>query len=182
MVTDFYSNSEPDRLILQMQMQQTIQMGQGAAILKHKLKDVSHALLYLAGHDTMRAVLDNPDPKNIALLTENFIAFSRSKTTYFTSRWIDETGMERVRSDSLTDHPVVIDKEHLQDKKNRYYFPNTLAQPPGAIFISSMNLDIERGKPDSPFRPMPRIGTSAVDSRGNRRGVVLINYNGSDIP
>ncbi len=180
-VSWFYGNSESDKLILHLQMRQTVQMKQGAAILKHLLEDVSQNLLYLTGHDTMLAVLDDPDSENLRLLAENFLAFSRSKTTYFTIRWLDETGMEQVRVDYFADRPVVIDRQHLQSKKNRYYFSDTFRLAPGSIFISPMDLNIEHGNLVIPFRPMIRIGTSVVDSQGNKRGIVMINYNGSEM-
>ncbi|MDH4322211.1 MAG: GAF domain-containing protein, partial [Desulfobulbaceae bacterium] len=48
--------------------------------------------------------------------------------------------------------------------------------PKGGIFVSQMDLNIEHGAIESPLKPVIRFGTPIFNSRGEKKGIVLLNY------
>jgi len=44
------------------------------------------------------------------------------------------------------------------------------------MFLSALDLNVERGQVESPFKPMLRFAVPVFDSSGRRRGVYIINY------
>ncbi|MBI4641005.1 MAG: HAMP domain-containing protein [Candidatus Tectomicrobia bacterium] len=104
-----------------------------------------------------------------------FLIFSRGKRAYYQIRYIDERGMEIVRLNFDGQAPLPVPKEKLQNKGNRYYFQEAMALPPGQIYISPMDLNIEHGFVEIPHRPVVRYATPVANRLGERRGVVIIN-------
>jgi diguanylate cyclase (GGDEF)-like protein len=100
------------------------------------------------------------------------------KQKYDQIRFIDITGMEKVRVDFKGGDPAIVPERGLQNKGNRYYFKDTLALLRGEIFISPFDLNIEHGKIEEPLKPMIRLGTPVFDKENQKRGVVILNYLG----
>ncbi len=76
---------------------------------------------------------------------------------------------------------VVADQCKLQNKKNRYYFRDVFKLNQGEVFVSPLDLNIERGEIEQPLKPMIRFGTPIFDKYSNKRGIVLLNYLGSKL-
>ena len=51
----------------------------------------------------------------------------------------------------------------------------------GQVFVSPLDLNIERGAIEQPLKPMIRLATPVFDSAGDKRGIVLINYLGAKL-
>ncbi len=69
----------------------------------------------------------------------------------------------------------------LQDKSTRYYFREAMQTPPGDVYVSPMDLNIERGVVEVPHKPVVRYATSVINSRGKKKGIVIINIYASRI-
>ena len=50
----------------------------------------------------------------------------------------------------------------LQNKKDRYYFQDTMTLEKGQIFISKLDLNMENGVLEQPIKPMLRLGTPVL--------------------
>ncbi|WP_339137211.1 MAG: ATP-binding protein [Candidatus Electrothrix sp. GW3-4] len=172
----FYGDLVETNKINQIVNQDTFYIGQGVGTLSYNLKQISRDLLYLAGQSSLLDQITHPDQQNLERLSENFIHFSRIKGYYDQIRWIDETGMERVRVDYASDGPKTTPPHLLQNKNGRYYVTETLKLSLGEIFISPLDLNIERGQLEYPFKPTIRIATPLTDHSGKRRGLLIINY------
>lgn len=112
-------------------------------------------------------------------LNDAFTDFARSRDFYFILRFIDAGGMERVRVDRTFAGPVVIPPQDLQDKSGRYYFKNSMQAGKNDVYLSSFDLNIEHGRIEIPYRPTLRFGCPVIDATGRKRGVVILNYNGT---
>jgi hypothetical protein len=156
--------------------QDTFYIGQGVGTLSYNLKKITRDLLYLAGQSSLIDQITHPDQKNLQQLAQNFTNFSRIKGYYDQIRWIDETGMERVRVNYAPDGPKTVPSDLLQSKHGRYYLTETLKLSPGEIFISPLDLNIEHGQVEYPFKPTIRIATPLADHAGEQRGILIINY------
>ncbi|MDX2075055.1 MAG: GAF domain-containing protein [bacterium] len=113
-------------------------------------------------------------------LEDNLVALANVRVNYQQLRFIDATGLERVRVDfdPLTNTAQRI--TNLQNKADRGYFTNTLNQPNGGLYISPLELNRE-GNPatiqlleDGSVVPVIRYGIPIYFS--NRlMGIVVIN-------
>lgn len=150
----------------------------GTAALTSSIEPVTRDLMYLARHSALRSAVAQPTAQNLAHLAEDFSSFADAKQLYDQIRWIDETGMERVRMDLLQGKATVIAPDKLQNKAQRYYVTDTLKLNPGEVFISPFDLNVEQDKIEQPYKPMIRLATPIADHQGQQRGMVILNYYG----
>ncbi|MBL7016307.1 MAG: response regulator [Kiritimatiellales bacterium] len=146
----------------------------GGTLVKEKLTDITRDLRYLASLHQFNS--DHASHEAV-----HWVPFCAIKGIYDQIRFLDETGQEQTRINYHPDGPVVVPKDQLQNKGSRYYFTNTFKLNPGEIFVSPLDLNIEQGHVEVPFKPMIRIGTPVADATGTKRGVVLLNYSGADL-
>ena len=119
---------------------------------------------------------DAPAIKNRQHLEALMLNFAQTKGLYDQVRFIDKGGRERIRINYNNGHPKIVTSDNLQDKGQRYYFKDTFSLEPDSIFVSPLDLNIERGEIEQPLKPMLRVGTPVIDDAGQKRGIVLVNY------
>ncbi|MCI5145195.1 MAG: PAS domain-containing sensor histidine kinase [Candidatus Electrothrix sp. AR3] len=176
----FYVGMELKHEIHRLQNQETLYVGQGIGTLSHSLETISKDLFYLVDQKSLLERVVNPTPKNRDHLAQDFINFSNHRRLYYQIRWLDNTGMERVRVEYFPDGPEKITEQSLQDKSNRYYFTETLKLNPGEAFISPLDLNIEHGEIDPPFKPTIRAATPIVHL-GKKYGILIFNYSAQEM-
>lgn len=132
-------------------------------------------LRYLAGRESIIALADG-DGSVRAALSRDLLSFSRHKKRYDQVRFLNADGKERVRINFNAGAPTIVTDDALQNKRGRYYFDDTLSLQQGEVFISPLDLNIERGTVEKPFKPMIRFGMPIFGSDGERKGIVLFNY------
>lgn len=110
-----------------------------------------------------------------ANLTVNFLNFSKSRGIYYQIRYLDETGQEIIRVDKLDGDPFVVPEDKLQNKAGRYYFEEAMKIKEDEIYISPLDLNIENGQIEVPYKPVVRYSTPVFDNRGQAKGVVITN-------
>lgn len=153
-----------------------LSVGVASGVLDRRLQVVVNDLLALAGSSTLRELADATTPATRGRATEDFIAFSRAKPAYDQIRWIGRDGQEIVRVDHKDGMATGIAPEQLQNKGDRYYFSATMGLMPGAVYVSELDLNIERGEIERPYKPMLRVATPIADSSGEKRGILILNY------
>jgi len=102
--------------------------------------------------------------------------FSGDKKIYDQIRYIDADGFEKIRINYAEGGAVSVDTFGLQNKKDRYYFTDTMALRDGQVYISKIDLNIENGVIEQPIKPMIRICTPIFDKQGKPLGIVAVNY------
>lgn len=107
-----------------------------------------------------------------------FLILAKKSGRYDQIRYIDGTGKERIRVNDNGGNPTVVPEDQLQNKHGRYYFEDTYALERNRIFVSPLDLNIEHQKIEVPYKPMIRFGTPVFDRKGNKKGVILLNYFG----
>ncbi|PLX42580.1 MAG: hypothetical protein C0608_02850 [Deltaproteobacteria bacterium] len=115
---------------------------------------------------------------NIIDLQENLREFSIARKVYDQIRIIGLDGMELVRINYNDGNPSAVAQADLQNKSGRYYFEDTLKLNEGEIFISPLDLNIEKGVIEFPLKPMIRVGAPVFDYKGRKMGIALVNYFG----
>ena len=91
-------------------------------------------------------------------------------------RYLSADGEERIRVNYTTNGAYVVEPQNLQNKKNRYYFTESIDLEDGQIYISKLDLNIENGEIEQPLKPMIRIATPIISDSGEHLGVVVANY------
>jgi len=124
-------------------------------------------------------MLENDDPDDRLKLSRIFLDFCKTKALYDQVRFLDETGMELIRVNFNQGQPYIVPKDKLQNKAKRYYFADTIKLDPGQVFVSPLDLNIERDQIEQPLKPMIRFGTPVAYTEGRKRGIVLLNYFGA---
>jgi hypothetical protein len=81
-----------------------------------------------------------------------FLDMAHAKPNFDQIRYIDREGLEKLRVNSNGGRPTVVPEEQLQDKSGRYYFTDGMAVPPGEIYMSQMDLNVERGQIELPHK------------------------------
>lgn len=148
------------------------------------LETVREDVLFLSRLPTVQDLIEAPpDPSRavVAQVEHAFLAFSESRKAYYQIRYLDERGREVARVDFDGERHYVVPASTLQDKSPRYYFRDAMAGPPGAIYVSPMDLNEEWGKVESPPKPVVRYATRLFNSRGAPRGIVIVNLYASRI-
>lgn len=159
---------------LKNQESQTIQLQSRA--IADEFDNIVSDLLVLTGQNELYSYLRNPSPEKLDDIENEYLELSSRKKTYDQIRYINETGMEVVRVNYNQGRPEAVEQAALQNKFNRYYFSDTFQLERDEVFVSPLDLNIERGEIEKPFKPMIRLGTPVFDETGTKRGIVLINY------
>jgi methyl-accepting chemotaxis protein len=107
-----------------------------------------------------------------------FSSMMEVKPYYMQLRYIDEKGNELMRIDSDSKKIKIIPDSQLQNKADRDYFPATMKLKLGEVYVSSLNLNQERGKIEIPYKPTIRYATPIFNAKGERQGIVIANVLG----
>lgn len=153
----FYGPTEIEREFNNLRSQEVLNIGLGAGELARNIDYLTPDLLLIAHHSALITALDDPSPANIAHLAADFVNICGAKKLYDQIRWIDESGMERVRVDYVQNRPIVVATDKLQDKSKRYFFTDTIKLKADEVFISPLDLNIEHNEIEMPFKPMLRL-------------------------
>ncbi|MBF0249609.1 MAG: PAS domain S-box protein [Alphaproteobacteria bacterium] len=111
-----------------------------------------------------------------ARVTQGFLNFMATKRRYDQIRLLDLNGMEVVRVNYNDGKPAAVPAAELQDKSHRYYFKDAVDLPPGRIYMSPLDLNIEHHEVELPIKPMIRAAAPVYDADGRKTGVLVLNY------
>lgn len=143
--------------------------------VKTGLQAVATDLCVLAQQNELSHLLLKDRQEARLAMAAEYLALARNTDDYDQIRFLDDQGQEIVRVNHNGGRPAIVAETELQDKANRYYFRETMALEPGQIYVSPLDLNIEHGEIEEPYKPMIRVGTPVVDASGDKRGIVLIN-------
>ena len=135
--------------------------------------------LYLSSSRTLIAWLQ--DQAEYETAAADLLNFARSRRVYDHVRFLDMQGNERIRINEYNGYFFVESKNALQNKAHRYYYQESAKLKQGEIYLSRLDLNVENGEIEIPYRPMVRIGTPVFDDAGNKRGVLVLNMPGNQI-
>lgn len=145
------------------------------------LKLVASDLMILAEGKTLAALLADRTSDSRSNLAEEFRLVAQQKRLYDQLRFLDDQGQEAVRVNFQGGEPLIVAENNLQSKRDRYYFQQTSQLGKGEIYISPFDLNVENGQIEQPSKPTIRLATPVFDSLGQRRGMVIINYLGTNL-
>jgi hypothetical protein len=147
-----------------------------AGIASKALKNIDSDLIFLSKSEHLKEIIEDKNKNTIQSLQKLFYNFSEAKIIYDQIRYLDMNGMEIVRVNYSDGKPQIVAESQLQNKNDRYYFRDTYELDSGEIFISPLDLNVENGKVETPYKPMLRIGIPIFNEKGQKRGIIILNY------
>jgi signal transduction histidine kinase len=176
--TIYYQQVEIEKVVLK-----TNELGKvdlQTKVISADFHSVVSDLMIISKQNELERVFEGVDGQKQAL-SQEFLLFSRYKKLYDQIRFLDQSGKEVVRVNFKQGEPAIVPEEKLQVQAKRYWFNDTLRLNQGQVFVSPLDLNIERGQVEQPLKPMIRFGTPVFDRRGQKRGIVILNYFGAKL-
>lgn len=124
--------------------------------ISRQINSVYADLLFLGQSSVFRRVQENPG-LDTAALESAWLRYLAERPYIQQLRYLNEQGRERVRVHLLDGQVRAVPDDALQDKSNRYYFRQAVALEPGQLYLSPLDLNVENGVIERPFRPMVRF-------------------------
>ncbi|MFT7004597.1 MAG: PAS domain S-box-containing protein, partial [Sulfurimonas sp.] len=139
-------------------------------------KNKAPFLLMIPKHEKVLNYLQNRDISSYEETKRFLYYLTLSDRNIFQLRIFDINGDELLRVERSANKKVFyVKEENLQNKAQRYYFKKFLKLKKGNVGFSNLDLNVENGKIEVPWRPTLRIGTP-IFKDGKKLGLVIINY------
>jgi len=138
-------------------------------------------LVSLMNEIPVRKVYQATSDSDIGPLEDAFISLMSRNPNYDKVRWIDQHGIERVRVNNRNGQQLLVPKSQLQDKHDRYFFIEAMRVDVGTIYISPLDLNMDNGQIEQPYKPTIRVATPIFDINNSARGILIININARDM-
>ncbi|MBS1129885.1 MAG: hypothetical protein H6R16_887 [Proteobacteria bacterium] len=181
LVTVFYADSHRDAERSHLEADELLNVRLGAGALDRRLLIIVRDLRIVAAGSALKRFTEDGDVLEINRIAEDFLGFSGARIGYSQLRLLDLTGQEIVRIDHDGKQARIADRAQLKNKADRYYFRDSIGLPPGAIYLSPLDLNIENGRVETPYNPTLRIATPLADSQGKTRALLVLNYRASEM-
>lgn len=146
--------------------------------LANDISNVVSDLMFLAEDLERQGLLDAGTREGHRRIGDEFSTLARNKGLYDQIRYLDLQGMEVVRINYAGGRPEFVPAQALQDKSDRYYAAEALRLERGGLYVSPLDLNVEEGRIEQPHKPMMRFATPLFDRRGEKRGLLVLNYLG----
>ena len=176
-----YYRSETQTHLVQLKEQEEFSINLQSKIVDNVFDSMTGDLFFLSRQNELQEYLIKGDPASVDKMASEYLHFSAYKRIYDQIRFLDARGMEIVRIDYNLGRPGRIATDKLQSKEKRYYFQEAFQLEQGELFISPFDLNIEHDQIEQPLKPMIRLATPIVDASSRKRGIVVLNYLGSDL-
>jgi len=171
-----YYLSEESQYLQVLRHQEAFHVELQIKTFRQEFQSVISDLLVLSAHQQLALIADGSTEADYAALADELLSFCRNKKMYDQVRLLDATGKERVRINFNHGHPVIVPKSALKNQANRYYFKDTIRLKQGELFVSPLDLNVEDGTIERPLKPMIRFGMPVFNNRGEKRGILVLNY------
>ncbi len=105
-----------------------------------------------------------------------WVSFLNRRMKYDQIRFLDTDGNEVIRVNYDEAGAYAVAQDELQNKKDRYYFQDTIGLQNNQLYVSKADLNVENGEIEQPIKPMLRLSTPIFTETGELEGVVVVNY------
>ncbi len=161
---------------------------QGKTAIEQQLAGVVSDIHYLVSYGQnyrttggkAYSLFDSGEEQN-QQLTYLLRTFSKEKMDYDQIRFLNVEGAELIRINYNNGTPFAVPKKNLQKKSTRYYFQEISKLKEGELYISPLDLNIEKGEIERPFKPVLRFGEPVFNAQGEHKGSLLLNFMGDEL-
>ena len=147
------------------------------------LADIDADLRFIHNSDQLQAFLESPTGENLSAVERLLMNIAETHRFYDQLRIIDALGNEvlRIEYDTTRRQTLTVPHSALQDKSKREYFRNTLNTPPGKVYYSPLDLNVEHERVQTPYKPMLRVGIPLCAQGQECKGILVLNYRAANI-
>lgn len=153
----------------------------GVRRLDDELHTPLRQLRTLSGENAVRRAVETGVASDLQAMEQAFARLIAYTESYAKIRWIDTAGRERARVDNVGGLPETLPGEALQEVASSYYFKEGMRLKPGEVYISPLDLNVEHGKVETPFKPMLRLAMPMHGADGGARGLLVLNVAASRV-
>ena len=147
---------------------------------EHQLQSMFHERIgdihVLAQAPSIAGFLAHPTLKNRQATAQMMSSVCRFYGIYDQIRLIHADGQELIRINFDGGKCNKVPHAELQNKMGRYYFKEALMLQADQIFISPMDLNVEQGKIEIPYKPTIRFALPIKDQNEETQAVLVMNF------
>jgi len=144
------------------------------------LSALSTPLDHLRGLDQepqVKQALGAPEARARLLMEQEFLTLLFRNPSYDQARWLNAAGWEIARVNNTPEGPRIVPESELQDKSVRHYYQQAIGLAPGRMYLSPLDLSVEHGEIEIPYRPMIRLAIRLPVVDGRDQGMLVIDMN-----
>jgi diguanylate cyclase (GGDEF)-like protein/PAS domain S-box-containing protein len=164
-----------------LQAQETAELKIAEQLLLHDFENATTDLQFLAQTPALQHFINDAGKAEKQRATELFFSMAQTKRRYDQIRFIDNSGMEKIRVNLTDNQAVTVPNSELQNKSQRYFFRDMLRLGAGEIYASPLDLSIEYGRIETPYKSILRFGTPMFDRAGKKQGFLMFSYLGQEL-
>ncbi|MFA5628437.1 MAG: sensor domain-containing diguanylate cyclase [Thiohalomonadaceae bacterium] len=167
-----YKNGVQEQLLAN----EEVAVASAVQMIQKEMYEQLHMLDMLARTHILNEYLAEGTAAQKLRVQKMFETFSTSFHRYDQIRVLDNTGQETIRVNLVDGEGRTVPDEELQNKADRYYFQVKKSMHPGQVYVSLMDLNIEHGVLEEPYKPTLRFLKVLYNKQGEQAGVLVINY------
>jgi PAS domain S-box-containing protein len=133
---------------------------------------------FLSEQYLLRQWLETGDAGTRRNLGADYLQFAIHQAVYDQVRVIDLHGQELVRVLQNNGRFNTVADDRLKNEGDAYYITETAKLDRGQIYVSPLDLTAEDGVIRQPIEPVIRFGVPLFDSHGDKKAVLMLNYQG----
>ncbi|MGR9086031.1 MAG: bifunctional diguanylate cyclase/phosphodiesterase [Gammaproteobacteria bacterium] len=153
----------------------------GRTVVGHRLEEIKRDLAILSENHSLQEYLDREEFGDFLVFEHDTLNLSASSPGYDRIRWLDETGMERMSIVRSGGTPAATPIEKLKNRRSQPDVEAAFRLGRGETYLSPPAFGSARDRIAPSYRPVLRIAAPVIDRRGSKRGIVLLDYSGSDL-
>lgn len=144
----------------------------------NQLLDIVRELRLLSTVSGVRPYLANPTEPEGVELQRLLAQIALGLRHYGQMRVLDLDGQERIRVNYRDGSLRIVPRSELQNKSDSYYVQATLDQYVDEIYVSDLDLNVERGDIEIPYVPTMRFAKLVPGYAGEPIGMFMVDYKG----
>lgn len=161
-----------DQILQKFEREVSLQSGEKKNQFNNYFKTKKDALIAITKNEYfLKYVEDGSYNYYIDLLV---LTIMEANKDYMQIRYIDKNGHEILRFDREKHSQEPYKSNALQNKFNRYYFKATSILKKDSVWFSEIDLNIEHGNIEKPYKPVVRVATPLY-IKDEFHGILIIN-------
>lgn len=146
-------------------------------LMLREIGDLETLVRLIYADDSFVSGLQDESGVNRVLVAEVFSRFGLTAKNFLQVRWVDDQGLEQVRVNFSGQEAISTESSQLQDKSGRYYVEEAKKVVPPDIYISPVDLNVEKGEIVEPYQPTLRVAIQTGVEGSLPKGLLVVNYN-----
>lgn len=150
--------------------------------IKEQFDRVYENIDFIARSQVTKNFLNTPgNVSSFEQINLMFLNIASTYKVYDQIRLLSPNGDELVRVNFNNGNPQAVQPNALQNKADRYYFNHAVNLAADKVFVSKLDLNVERGEIETPYKPVIRFAKPIYGENHELKAVLVFNYIGDII-